>query len=531
MDMQGKSIPLWVTPVDGKRTSLADDMQILSRALLTRWKLILTIVVIALITGIGFLWQSAPIYRSTVDILVDPRARTIVGMDVVSAGLGSSSLGSDTGLVDSQVQILQSRSTLGAVIDKLGLANARPASTSPLAGVIGMVRAVLYGPNSADYASASPVDRALNELRSSLRIERVGNTYVLRVTVSSESSQAASDIANTLAAEYIAQGQAAINEATSETAAALEARLAELKSNSDTAQQALEDYRTANGLIDAQGVLVDEQQLRDLNDQVTRASVDTEMARARLAEVERLRGQPAAAIASSNTLTSTSADAIRLQLDTAVAEAQSLAGIYGPLHPTRVQAQQRIASLETALLQEFRRIEARASSDYETAQSSENALRALLTQSEARRAGSNQATIRLRELQTAADAARSIYDAFALRAAQTREQVDLPTNTSRIISAAEPASQPSEPRLPIVLGASAFLGLVVAFGAAWTLHLLRGTPVPPSAPMTGRRSTDRRAPNPRPPTYPAAAAGRQAMPAVAETLTAVKRRSLLGLFR
>ena len=75
--------------------------------------------------------------------------------------------------------------------------------------------------------------------------------------------------------------------------------------------KALERYRTDNGLVDVQGLLVDEQQLRDLNDEATKANIAAAAAQASFDEIERLKGQPAAQLAASNSLSSTTADAIR----------------------------------------------------------------------------------------------------------------------------------------------------------------------------------------------------------------------------
>ena len=137
MTMRGESIQLTATPVfetSGTRPNLKDDLLVVGRALGTRWKLILSIVLMALVGGIAVMWIATPTYRSSVDILVDPRARTLVGMDVVPAGLGSSSYGSDTALVDSQLQLVQSRAVLAAVVTKLGLDAAAPLLC---AGIIG----------------------------------------------------------------------------------------------------------------------------------------------------------------------------------------------------------------------------------------------------------------------------------------------------------------------------------------------------------------------------------------------------------
>src|SRR6185437_588610 len=66
----------------------------------------------------------------------------------------------------------------------------------------------------------------------------------------------------------------------------------------------------------------------------------------------------------------------------------------------------------------------------------------------------------------------TLYDSFAQRAAQAREQVDLPTTTIRVISPAEPSPQPSDPRPALVLGTAFGVGLALGVGLAWLLHLL-----------------------------------------------------------
>ena len=536
MTMRGESIQLTATPVfetSGTRPNLKDDLLVVGRALGTRWKLILSIVLMALVAGIAVMWIATPTYRSSVDILVDPRARTLVGMDVVPAGLGSSSYGSDTALVDSQLQLVQSRAVLAAVVTKLGLDAAAPPPPSLFATLSGLGKIILYGPHKSDLDTGTPLDKAITGLQSTLKVERLGNTYVLRVTAAAKSATGAADIANAIAETYLAQSQAAIDKETTDTSRALEDRLAQLKQTTDAAQQALERYRTDNGLVDVQGLMVDEQQLRDLNDEATKANIAAAAAQASFDEIERLKGQPAAQLAASNSLSSTTADAIRAQLNTAYADEISLSGLYGPNHPTLVQARKRRAALEQALMQEFRRIETRAASELKTAQSNAAALQVLLQQAESRRATSNEASIKLGELKTAADNAKSIYDAFALRAAQTREQINLPTNTARIIAAAEPSATPSDPKLPVVLGIAAAFGILFGTGTAWLLHLLFGTAG--SAPRLGVPRLVKRRAAPPPPTKsgPRVAVVATTAPAAVgpAPTTTPRRRPINGLFR
>jgi uncharacterized protein involved in exopolysaccharide biosynthesis len=523
---------------DGRaRVSLADDIRTVWRAFTYRWKMIVLIVLVFGGLGLGYMWTATPGYESSVEILVDPRERDLVEGEVAKTGLGSSSFGADASLVESQVGIITSSSVLGRLIEEFDLENDSEfgLKSASLAGAISSaIKAIVYGPNYSNYDSQSSFDRALEKLYEAIAIERVGNTYIMRIAVTTEDPVKSARLADGIARIYLAEGQGAANSSSEEAALALEARLDDLRIEAEAARQAVEDYRVANGLLDADNLMLDEAQLRDLNTQVTQARIATEAARNWLEEVQRVGEAPATATLSGNTLSSGLVEELRTQLDTAVAEAQSLSATMGPRHPTLVKAQQRVQALQASLAAEFARIAGSAESGYQSSLANQQKLEAMLAEYEGRQAEANSASVRLNDLQRVADTKTGVYQSFLTRAIEARQQIELPTSTARVISPASISSRPSEPRLTIVMAVSLFVGVVLASGIAWLQHVLFGTPAA-DATTAGPRPDGTRRPRrpflpawklprrePRPETVKAAPASPAAAASVPATAPAVE---------
>ena len=190
--------------------------------------------------------------------------------------MGSSSQGADGALVDSQMTILTSRSVLGTLVEQERL-DADPSFTAVASGALadlrGLVSAVLYGPNRTAAADVPPFDRALAGLQKAVDVKRVDNTYVLDVSVTTRVPARSATLANALAGIYVNNGQTVIDASARESAASLEARLAELGRAAEESQRAVEDYRRENNLLDTDGVPLAERQLGELSSQLVSASV------------------------------------------------------------------------------------------------------------------------------------------------------------------------------------------------------------------------------------------------------------------
>ena len=450
--------------------SLAEDLRTLARAFSSRWRLIAAIVFLCVFAGFAFVWLSPKTYTSTVSIFIDPRERGLVDLRVAPTGMGSSSQGADGALVDSQMTILTSRSVLGQLVERERL-DVDPAFVSNSTGPIGelkrAVATVLYGGDRSRGAEVSPFDRALAGLQKAVDVKRVDNTYVLNVSVTTGSPTRSATLANALGDIYLSDGQSVVDDSARESAASLEARLVELGRVTEESEQAVETYRRQNGLLDTNGVPLAERQVGELSSQLLGATVAAEAAKAAL---EALRENGAGASASDL------ASQIRMEIGQARAEESMLSDTYGPRHPRLVRAQEHRRGLERALDAEVARVLAKAEADYRAASAQQAALKDMLAKAQESLARSNAASVRLRELEQVAKQNRELFDSFSTKAKQAREQISLPATTARVISPAQPATKPTAPRASLILAASAFVGCVAGFGAAWFLYLIIGPP-------------------------------------------------------
>ncbi len=464
-------------PASPPEPTLGEDLRMVYYALATRWKLIAMAVALSIAVGIVYMWTAEPAYTSTASILIDPRERNLTDGEIVQSGLGSSSLGADTALVQSQVEMLRSRAVMDRLIEEENLLDDPEFGHSSGGGnpVKTLARLLLYGPNLDSFTPLSPYDAAIAKLYKAVDVDRIGNTYILTVAVKTGSAEKSARLANTIAHIYLEQSQQAANSSTAEAAAALEDRLAGLLEKANAAQNAVERYRSENNLLGVEGVLVDEQQLRNLNEQVTVASIEAERARARLDELRRLSSLPTAEIAESNILSSPLTERLRAEIAIVRAQEDIMHRTYGNRHPHLQNAAQNRATLEQALAAEFRRILGRAESEFQSAAAREQALRAMLVNHEQRQSELNTASIRLRQLEQVASSNRAVYETFLQRSNEARQQIDLPTVTARVISNAVPSSRPSDPQLRIVMMIALLGGLMAGLALAWLLHLLQGT--------------------------------------------------------
>src|SRR4051812_36429804 len=110
--------------------------------------------------------------------------------------------------------------------------------------------------------------------------------YVIEAILSTTDPQKSARIANAIATTYIDQEVAAKSELARRMSASLAARLDELRARVQKSEDRVEDYKSRRNIIGASGRLVSEQQLTEINNQLVQA-------RARVAELNAVRGHPA----------------------------------------------------------------------------------------------------------------------------------------------------------------------------------------------------------------------------------------------
>ncbi|MEM6712227.1 MAG: GumC family protein [Pseudomonadota bacterium] len=455
-------------------TSLGDELRSAFGALWHRKLLIVAITALSTLGALAYTHLATPMYISTTELLIDPRGKSLTENDVIPAGLGSSALGGDAALVESQVSILRSQSVTDQLIGLLDLED-DPEFGGGSGGssvIADTVRAILYG--NAETYRRSAYDRARRGLVRLVDIYRAGSTYVIRISSRSEDPNKAALIANTLAQLYLESAAVYAQSSTLAAAGQFDARLEDLQSAWTRAAEAVEEYRAERGLIDTQDVLVVEQQLRDASTQFALAQFEAEQARAALEQAQRSLGSPLGSI------TSTQESAVTADLRALIAEVsaeeRAAATTFLPQHPTLSLLREQRQSLQTALREELAREVERLQTAFNIAADNAETLQARIDQLQTQTASAGTDSIRLRALEQEADVSQRLYEQFLARAMEVNEQVGLQNDLTRIISEAFPASRPSHPRGLLVVLASILAGGVFGVLIAWLLHILNGTP-------------------------------------------------------
>lgn len=434
----------------GETGTMAGVSDLLSAAR-RRLGLILAVAATTILAAAAYLLLATPLYRATVDVLVDPQTLQIVGRGVTRSDTSPSI---DFANIDSQVAVLTSTAILRDVIGELDLAD-DPAFRRK---------------------AVTPGDAALlDALRERLVVRRVDNSLVFQVTASHPDAARAAAIANALAAAYLRQSSVQRTGIVRRAGSTLLDQLAALRDQLNAADAAVERFKAEQGLVSTgEAGLMVTQQLKELSTQIGAATAELSRIAARQ---DRVRGRSIDQImtdATPEALLSPVIGSLRSQYARLVEEEAQLSRSLGANHPQLAAARTQRDAIRKLIAGEIDRT--RRAMEEEARRAGENlaTLKRRLAELVASQTSSREAEIRLRQLESEADSVRSVYNAALSRSKELDQQGGLETNNSRVISEAVPPARPSgAPKLLVLAAASVFgtvLGLVLAFG----LDLLTG---------------------------------------------------------
>ena len=429
-----------------------------------RRKLVLASIAMCMLVAFAYAATRTPVYRATAELLVDPTALQVVGKDIVRTDTSASI---DFANVDSQALIMVSSGVLKQVVDDLELVD-DPA----IAGAPGLLTRVLG--KIAQPAPAERLAAAIDGLKRAIVIQRVDNSLVFRITVSHPNAQKAAEIANTLAQAYLQQGIDGRRSAVERANASLIGQISGLRAQLDEAERAADEFRSKNGLISTgESELVVTQQLRDLYSQIGQATAEVARQQARREQLSRAGSDPIAlAEALPEAANSSSLTSLKAQYAQTAREIASLGGTLAPQHPRMIELRSELAETRRLMTSELTRIRASAQEGYRQAEANLANLQRRASELTRTQEVSSAAQIRLRQLQSEAEAIRVVYNASLQRAKELDQQKKIETNNSRMLSEAVPPVVASKPPLALVLGAALLFGACLGLGLAYLLELL-----------------------------------------------------------
>jgi polysaccharide biosynthesis transport protein len=416
-----------------------------------KWTIVLS-ALIALALALVFIALAPRQYTAATQILIDPTDLLAVGN-----GATQSTQQSDAGLlqVESQVRVLGSDAVLRRVVNGLNL-DKDPEFGGPISPLraLGDDLLALIGIRK-DTLSDDRTLAALTELKRRVVVRRDERTYVVEVDVTTRDPEKSARIANAIADAYLAEQTQIRSDAARQVSQSLSGRLKDLRDRVRETEEKVEAYKAQNNMVGANGQLVSEQQLSEMNNQLGAARARTAEAKARLDQVtlvQRTKDENGAFPAA---LQSPTITALRGQYAEVMRRQAEEVTTLGPRHPAVLDIQAQADRLRRMIDNEIDRTAVASRTEYESAKASEQTIANNLKVLEGNTVDTNQAMVGLRELEREAQASRDIYQAFLARARETGEQEQLDTKNIRVISRADMPLRRSSPppSLLIALGA------------------------------------------------------------------------------
>jgi uncharacterized protein involved in exopolysaccharide biosynthesis/Mrp family chromosome partitioning ATPase len=382
-------------------------------------------------------------YTATTQILIDPTDLRAVQNDIAPTIPQSDAAVLQ---VESQARVIASDNVLRRVVATEGLDHDPEFMHGTLAQQ--------YGPIAA-----------LNELEKHLQVKRSERTYVVDVSVTSEDPAKAARIANAIAQTYLTEQTEVRSNAARQISQSLTGRLKELQGRVRDAEQKVEAYKASHNIVGANGELVNEQQLSNLNSQLSLARARTSEAKARLDQVESVLHSKTPVGAFPEAVQSPTISLLRSQYAEIMRRDAEQKSSLGERHPAVIEIEAQGARLQKLIEDEVNRIAASDRAEYERAKADEDMLSRQVDALKNTAVSTNESLVGLRELERDVQANRAVYESFLVRSRETGEQEQVDTKNIRIISKADRPIYRSSPPPSLILGlAAALLGFASGVG-------------------------------------------------------------------
>lgn len=461
MNVAGQFSP-FAPAVDNNGSAAAPLLQV--RDFLSRqWRLIALVVGSAILVGIAYLAVTPSRYTAQADMIIDTKRVTWSQSE-----LSTENRTVEDASVESEIETTRSEKVATRVAKQLRL-NEDP----EFVGVGNSLRSrffslLRFGSQSeAEPSSEEVMRRVLTTMKDNLRVTRLGRSYIEQIAYTSLDREKAAKIANAFADAYIEDQLQAKFEATHRASQWLEQRIGELRQQASDAYKAVQDFKSQNGIIiGVEGKLASEVELDQLGVALAKARADTSQARAKLDRIERVLEQrteresfnipdPVVTDALNNPVITK----LRQQFLDDQSKESEWSARYGVDHQAARNLRAEMAALQRAIWDEISRIAESYKSELQIAKSQEESIDKRMVEVFQKSASTRQSQVRLRELETAANTYRGIYETFLSRFTQSVQQQSFPSTEARVVTVATPPPGRSSPKVGLTLALAAICGL------------------------------------------------------------------------
>jgi polysaccharide biosynthesis transport protein len=394
------------------------DIRGLLRALYRQKWLIAAIVGLGLGAAAAYLFFATPQYTANTELLIDTRGLTILDTDQVSPTISS-----EVGAIESQVEILRSTQIARDVLSQV--------------------------------TGSAPTEKDLRSFMRRLKVERRGLSYVVDVSYTDDSAATAAEIANKIAAAYVAEQLDVKVQAAREANEWLKSRVEKSSKALYAAEMKLQNFRAEQEGDEQVGSEGGEADIASKADELTAARDDVAEAEAALQSLDAtLKAALSAGAANDAPLPQHLAE-LRQRKISAAEKVEAIRRVRAEDDKFVQQAKAEFEAAEAALQSAANELKEAAADDLEDAKNRLAKLENVPASETA--TDPAMASLKRAELEREAEAVRELHATLIKRFLETEAQETLQTADARVISAAVPPDTASSPKKRLVL-ALGFLG-------------------------------------------------------------------------
>lgn len=298
---------------------------------------------------------------------------------------------------------------------------------------------------------------AISHFLGNLSVRNIAGSSVIYIGYTAPDPVQAATVANAVAHTYINRHRSSVLDTSLALNKWLEGRLKNLKSQMDTADQAVAKYKSDNHILAGQ---LTQKTLTEINQERLAAKIDKDRANAKLDQLKSGdNGSPD--ILNAQRVTQLRGDEARIKVRIADLSTQ-----YGPKHPVMIKNRSELSSVRAQINAEMQNAKNAVQSEYDQAVTRLQAAQSDFDAITHDAMSDQTALVGLQALEREADTTRAIYDAFleTYKRADTSEALQNPA--VRILSYAVVPRAPSYPNrrlfLSLAMVVSLFTGIALA---------------------------------------------------------------------
>ena len=473
-------LPPLTLPEQSGTGEMLDIGRLLRAVLRYRWGILGLTFAVTLATGL-WVYSLESVYRASASVLLETREANVVNVEQVYQ-MGRQ----DYDYFMTQFELLKSRALAERVVRRLKLHQHpmfRPADkTEEEAGF--SLRSLLPAREKAPPVQLTDEQREDRLIQSvtglvmgGLSVPRVEFSYLAHLNFESTDPVLAAQIVNTLAEEFIESDLENRLSGTLQATGWLNTRLETLKENLRVSEQALQEFREQEGLVNIEGVTGhgrgELQALSARLDDARRARMEAENI------LEEVRGMGNASISELMSVPAV----LEHQVIRDIKREQSLAERrvaelnkrYGVKHPKMIAARSDLSASTNELTQEVKKVVSGIGREYDLAQRNEREQQDRWEARKSEMQDFNRVEFRLRDLQREVDTNRQLYDIFFIRVKDVSETGGFEEAHARIVDRALTPAGPVKPNRRLALGSGQIVGLLLGSAVAMLLDILDNT--------------------------------------------------------